>query len=429
MKAFTERNPKAIGALALAVMAVIVLGVLFLNRSVFQSGYPVSARFANAAGIGKGTDVLLAGVDVGTVSSVTIQGNAIDAGLTINDGVVLPRHTTAAVQVETLLGVVDVSLDPVSGWSAPLRSGAVITDTSVPTEFYQLRNTAGRLLDKTDAQAFNSVVSSLAAITKGKQKQVAEIIDGLGKLTATVNNRSSQVSQLIDSANTVSSALATKDQQLASVIDNLNTVASGLSANSGNLASLIDNVDAMASQTNSLVSQDRPQLTALLKNLHTTLGVVGQHQDDLAQAVSYLGAALKGFASVGYSGATDTPNSWANIYANTATVTNAYSVLGPCGVFDQVLDDTLGPTPLACTAQTGPLPGTTPSNIAPGSGTTTTVAAGGTATSGAANPASTGSSGTGSTSTGSSGPGSATGPNSGIGGLAQLLDPLTGGGK
>jgi virulence factor Mce-like protein len=368
-------------------------------------------------------------VQVGTVTGVKIDGNAVDATMSINHGIVLPHHTLASVQVETLLGVVDVALQPVSGWSSPLRPGALITNTSVPEEFYQVQNTAGHLLTQTNAKALNNIIESLATITQGKQQQVAQIINGLGALTTTVDQRSGEVSQLIDSANTVSSALATKDQQLASVIDNLNTVASGLSANSGNLASLIDNVDAMASQTNSLVSQDRPQLTALLKNLHTTLGVVGQHQDDLAQAVSYLGAALKGFASVGYSGATDTPNSWANIYANTATVTNAYSVLGPCGVFDQVLDDTLGPTPLACTAQTGPLPGTTPSNIAPGSGTTTTVAAGGTATSGAANPASTGSSGTGSTSTGSSGPGSATGPNSGIGGLAQLLDPLTGGGK
>ncbi|HVX23236.1 MAG TPA: MCE family protein [Acidimicrobiales bacterium] len=417
MRAFTERNPKAIGAVALAVMAVVVLGVIFLNRSVLQSGYPVSARFSNAAGIGKGTEVLLAGVHVGSVSSVTIHGNAVDAAMTIDDGVVLPRHTTAAVQVETLLGVVDVRLDPVSGWSAPLRPGAVITDTSVPTELYQLRNTAGKLLDKTDARALNRVVSSLAAITKGKQRQVAEIIDGLGKLTATVDGRRAQVSQLIDSANTVSSALATKDQQLASVIDNLDTVAAGLSTHSGDLASLIDNVDAMATQTNSLVGQDRPQLAALLDNLHATLGVVGQHQDDLAQAVSYLGAALKGFASVGYSGPTDTPNSWANIYVNTATVTNAYGVLGPCGVLDDVLDATLGPTPLACTAQTGPLPGTTPSNVAPGSGTTTTVPANRTGSSGSAGAA-------GATAGRSAG----TGPNSGLGGLAQLLGPLAGGG-
>jgi phospholipid/cholesterol/gamma-HCH transport system substrate-binding protein len=395
-----------------------------LNRGIFESGYEVTARVPNAAGIDSGTTVLLAGVAVGTVDSVNINGNAVDAVMTINHGVLLPHDTAANIKVETLLGVVDVSLEPVSGWSDPLHNGAYITNTSVPTEFYQLNNTAGHLLQRTNAKAFNSVVESLSAITKGKQQQVAEIIKGLGALTTTVDQRSSEVSQLIDSANTVSSTLAGRDQQLATVIGSLNTVTAGLAAHSADLANLIDNVDAMASETNSLVGQNRTNLNALIDNLNTDLGVVGTHQDDLAQAVSYLGAALRGFASVGYSGPDDTPNSWANIYANTLGITGTYGVLAPCGSLDQALDEILGPTPLACDEQTGPLPGTTPSNVAPspavdgggssGSTTTTTTAAATSAPGGRG-----------------SAPLSAlpSGPNSGAGGLAELLTPLLSGGK
>ena len=94
----------------------------------------------------------------------------------------------------------------------------------MPTELYQLQNTAGNLLQATDAKALNSVVESLATITQGKQKQVAEIIQGFGKLTTTVNHRSEQVSQLIDSANSRRRPLADKDQQLSSLIGSLNTV-------------------------------------------------------------------------------------------------------------------------------------------------------------------------------------------------------------
>ncbi len=39
MKAFTERNPKVVGITAVAVMAVCILAILFLNRSLFSSGY------------------------------------------------------------------------------------------------------------------------------------------------------------------------------------------------------------------------------------------------------------------------------------------------------------------------------------------------------------------------------------------------------
>ena len=415
MKAFTERNPKVVGVTAVAVMAVCILAILFLNRSLFSSGYTVDARFPNAAGIAKGTEVMVAGVNAGTVTAVTVHGNAVDAQLSVNNSVVLPHVTTAAVEVETLLGVVDVTLKPVSGWADPLKPGALITDTSVPTEFYQLQNTAHSLLSKTNAQALNNLVTSLADITKDKQTQVAQIIAGLGALTTTVDQRSGQVSSLIDSANTLSSALAARDQQLLAVVNNLDTVSTGLAAHNQDLSNLITNVDAMASQTNSLVNQDSPALTSLLKSLHADLGVVGQHQLDLAQGVSYLGGALKGFQSIAYSGST--PVNWGNIFVNPASLTNTFGIIGPCGTLDQVLNQVLGPDPESCSAQTGPLPGAG-SNPEPAASPSAGSAAP------APSPPSS-SSGAGATTTPAPGAaGGLTGPNSGLGGLSQLLSPL-----
>ena len=63
----------------------------------------------------------------------------------------------------------------------------------------------------------------------------------------------------------------------------------------------------MAQQTSQLVGQNQPQLNSLLPNLHSVLGVVSQHQLDLAEGLSYLASGLKGFASVGYSGPNELP--------------------------------------------------------------------------------------------------------------------------
>jgi phospholipid/cholesterol/gamma-HCH transport system substrate-binding protein len=423
VKALTERNPKIVGIVAVTVMAVCILAILFLNRSLFSSGYTIDARFSNAAGISKGTEVMVAGVNVGTVTSVQVHGNAVDAQLSVSRSVQLPHVTTAAVEVETLLGVVDVTLTPVSGWGDPLRPGALITDTAVPTEFYQLQNTAHSLLSKTNAEALNNLVTSLADITKDKQTQVAQIIAGLGALTSTVDQRSGQVSQLIDSANTLASTLTGRDQQLLSVVNNLDTVSTGLAANNQNLSNLISNVDAMASQTNGLVSQDSPALNALLQSLHADLTVVSQHQDDLAEGVSYLGGALKGFQSIAYSGSS--PVNWGNIFANPASLTNTFGVIGPCGTFDQVLNQVLGPDPLACDQQTGPLPGegSNPQPASTGSSSPNAAAA-------PQSPKSPSISGSPATATPSGGTSSgSSGPNSGLGALSQLIAPLLGGAK
>lgn len=413
MKAFTERRPKVIGAIAIVVMAVIVAAVVFLNRGMFRSGYQISARFPDAAGISKGSAVLVAGVTVGSVDSVAVDGNHVNVSMTINDGVQLPRRTAADIEVETLLGQVDVTLDPVSGWNRPLRPGATLTDTAIPTEFYQLNNVAGHLLEHSNAKALNTLVQDMATITRGKQKQVAEIIEGLGRLTTTVSDRSAEVGQLIDSSKTLATTLARHDQQLATAITSLNTVAAGLASHSTELADLIDNVDALAAQTNGLLSQDRPAVESLVKNLTTTLGVVDDHQDDLAQAVSYLGAAIKGFSSIGYSGSA--PLTWANIYVSTTGLTGTAGVLGSCGALTTALNDALGSTPLPCATRTGPVSGGTgissssSSSSSPGTGP------------GAAT-------GPGSGSGGSATPlGDAAAPDSGVGGLSQLFAPLVGG--
>ena len=99
---------------------------------------------------------------------------------------------------------------------------------------------------------------------------------------------------------------------------------------------------------------------------------------------------------------------------NPASLSNTFSVIGPCGVLDDVLDEALGPDPEPCADQTGPLPGQG-SNAVAGSGSSTQCggrlvhhrdpapASGATSTT------------------------EPTGPNSGVGGLSQLLGPLLGG--
>jgi len=407
VKAFTERRPKVLGAIAVAAIVVAVLAILLLNRNVFNSGYTVTARFASAAGITPGTEVMVAGVKSGSVTSVAVHGNSVDAVLSVNRGVELPHVTSAAIEVETLLGVVDVTLQPVSGWQHPLGNNALITQTTVPTELYQLQKSGENLLSKSNAKALNVLVESLATITKGKQTQVAQIIKGLGALTATVNQRSGQVSQLIDSANTLSSTLTAKDQALVSIVNNLDTVATGLAGHSTDLSNLITNVDQMAAQTNSLVRGDSPQLNALLASLHSDLTVVGQHQEDLAEGVSYLGGALKGFSSIAYAG--DQGVSWGNVFVNPAGLSGTYGVIGPCGALDEALTAALGPDPLPCADQTGTTPGE-------GTSSTPSAPAGGTTGSSTSTTGVTGTSG-----------GLPVGPNSGVGGLSQLLSPLLGG--
>ncbi|MHB8682520.1 MAG: MCE family protein [Acidimicrobiales bacterium] len=373
MKSFTERNPKIIGAVAIVVGLTVVAGVILLNRSVFLPTYTIHARLTNAAGLGKGAPVTVAGVKVGAVSGVHVQGNAVVADLAINHGVVLPHDTSAAVQVQTVLGVLDVALQPKTGWDRPLVAGVTLTDTSIPVEFQDLQSTAGQLLQQSDVQSFNQLVQSLQQVTAGKQTQVATIIQGLSKFTTVIDQRQQEVGTLIDSANTLASTVAARDNQLARVVDDLANVVQGLATRSQDLSALIVQTDQFAAQTANLIGQNQPQLQGLLDHLQSVLAVLSKHQEDLAQGVAYLSSAVRGFSSIGYSGPTNTPNTWANIYANVVGIANGYAVLGNCAALDQALNEILGPDPIPCSQRSGPPAGQSaqPSGPSQGSNSST----------------------------------------------------------
>ncbi len=353
MRSFTEASPRVIGVIVAALTVAGIAAVLLVNRGMFESTYPLHARFADAAGVDPGTPVMLAGVDVGSVGTVRLAGNGVDTVLDVNDGVELPARTSAAISVETVLGNLDVTLQPLGGWSHPLGPGATISQTSVPTELYQVQNEAGGLLSRTDAGALNQLITSLATITQGKQHQVAEIVNGLNGFTGVIDQRRSQVSQLINAANTLSSTVAQRDQALASTVTNLSQVVQGLAERSTDLGSLIDNTQRAAAQLSTLIGTNQPQLSQLVNHLDSVLAVLSNHQLDLAEGISSATSAVTGFASIGSSGSTPNP-SWANVYTNLLTTSGALDVLGACGTLDQVLNEALGPDPLPCDQQTGP---------------------------------------------------------------------------
>jgi len=266
-----------------------------------------------------------------------------------------------------------------------------------------VQSSAGNLLASTDAHALARLVQALAAVTAGKKTQVADIVGGLDRFTGTISARQQQVAALIDAAEQLSGTLAGRDRQLGPVIDDLNAVVSGLASHSAQLGTLIDNTELAASETASLVGRNNPRLRQMLDALHADLQIL-----DLAQGVAYAGAAVNGFQSVGYSGTANTPNSWANIFVNLASVAGVDGVLGSCGALDQALDVALGPDPWACDARNGPLP------------------AGNGASSGSPASASTGGAGSGAGSKSGAGIGGGLGALGGLGGLGGLAGGGTG---
>lgn len=126
-----ERAEVVTGAAVLA--AAVAFAVYAAQGSGLMSqpeSYPLTASFRSVEGITVGSDVRLAGVKVGTVTSLTLNPATFfaDATITMRNDVLLPTDSTILVSSEGLLGGTFIEILP-GGALENLEPGDEIEDT------------------------------------------------------------------------------------------------------------------------------------------------------------------------------------------------------------------------------------------------------------------------------------------------------------
>ena len=348
-KSFLERNQKLIGFLGVLAVLLGTAFSLLLSGGFFRDTYTVRAHFADAAGLRSSDDVQVAGLDAGSIGSVEIEEGAVVVELKIDKDVAMPRDANAEIVIETLLGRKAVRLDGGSSQEM-LRDGDEIAleNTRTPVELLDLANRSRPLLDRSDPRALQDFMDQITAVTQGKKVQVSTLITGLADVTDAVDSRKRELSRLLDSLNTLGATFAAKDDTLVSLIDNLNVVLTNLSQRTDDVERLLESTDSASHATADLVRRNRPVLDRALSQLDETLEVVDRHQVDLAATISYLHDTVQGYSSVAYSAGGIYENRWANIFVQSLGPVGIDAFFGPCGAFDEALDDLLGEDPRSC---------------------------------------------------------------------------------
>ncbi len=126
-------------------LAVLLIAAGFLFYAVIHSGrssasgYPLIARFDHIDGLLVGSDVRLAGVKVGSVSSARIDPQTYLAVVTLSlqDNIQLPKDSSAEITSDGLLGGKFLSLTP-GGDTTMLKPGQTITITQSSVSLEQL---------------------------------------------------------------------------------------------------------------------------------------------------------------------------------------------------------------------------------------------------------------------------------------------------
>lgn len=127
------------GLVVVVVLAALVALALLGRHQHRDHGYSLKASFSHIDGLNVGSDVRLAGVNVGHVVRTQINPRNFQAEVTFSvaPNVQLPTDSGAVVTSDSLLGGKYIALTP-GGETAVLRAGGEISETQGAISLEQL---------------------------------------------------------------------------------------------------------------------------------------------------------------------------------------------------------------------------------------------------------------------------------------------------
>ncbi len=128
-----------VGAVVILAAAAFLTYSLTVGGSGRPHGYRVQAKFGQAGALAPGAVVSVAGVKIGTVSSIALDPKTFlaVAKLDLDPAVPLPSDSTAKITSDGLLGGVHVVIEP-GGASDNLKAGGEIENTQGAVDLFGL---------------------------------------------------------------------------------------------------------------------------------------------------------------------------------------------------------------------------------------------------------------------------------------------------
>src|SRR5262249_22296380 len=119
----------------LVVVLVIGVGQSFASVPMIFAQPTYYAQFSDTGGINAGDKVRIAGVDVGQVRSMEIEGDKVKIGYSL-DGTQIGTESRAGIRTDTILGRRNIEIEPRG--SKPLRANQVLPlgQTTTPYQIY-----------------------------------------------------------------------------------------------------------------------------------------------------------------------------------------------------------------------------------------------------------------------------------------------------
>jgi phospholipid/cholesterol/gamma-HCH transport system substrate-binding protein len=295
MKPFRERNPVIIGFIVIAMLLVAAFRADRLP--IIGAGDTYHAEFAEIGGLKSGNEVRVAGVPVGKVRDIELDGNKVKVTFKVDKGTRLGRETAAEIRIRTLLGAQFLALQP-SG-SGRLEKGGTIPEsrTTPPYDVVQAFSDLSTTTEALDVDQISQALETLSDVAAQTPEEFRGAIRGVSDLSRNLAARDEQINTLLKNLKKVTGVINARDDQLVALVKDSSVLFDAISARREAIHRLLVSTQEISAQLTGLVKDTEADLQPALRQLRTVTTMLARNEQSLDRALTVMPGFLRVFAN------------------------------------------------------------------------------------------------------------------------------------
>ncbi|MGW2930688.1 MCE family protein [Streptomyces sp. NPDC001156] len=298
MKPFRERNPVVVGAVGLTVLALLTVAAFNADSlPLIGDGRTYSAAFSEAGGLKPGDEVRIAGVKVGKVEGVDLEGDHVKVTFKVKGDPEMGTTTGASIRVKTILGAKYLALHPKGpgrlkpGREIPL--GRTVSAYDVVQAFSDLTTTT----EEVDTQQLAKALDTISTTFQDSPEEVRASIQGLSRISRTVASRDEALRGLLQHANGVTGVLADHTKDVSALVKDGDELFKEISRRRAAIHTLLKSSALLGIELSGLVEDNRKEIGPALSNLNTFVRMLERNQASLDRSVKLLAPYIRVFTN------------------------------------------------------------------------------------------------------------------------------------
>jgi phospholipid/cholesterol/gamma-HCH transport system substrate-binding protein len=294
MRTLEPSNRLRIGIMGILVTGLVIgVGQSFTSVPMLFAEPAYYGQFNDSGGINTGDKVRIAGMDVGKVEGLKIDGDHIVLKFSVGTNTI-GTESRLAVKTDTILGRKVLEIE--TRGNQPLRPGDTLPlgQSTTPYQIYDAFFDATKAAQGWDIDTVKQSLHVLSQTVDQTYPHLSAALEGVAKFSDTIGKRDEEVKHLLAQANQVASVLGDRSEQVDRLLVNAKTLLVAFNERGQAIDALLGNIAAFSEQVKGLIN-DNPNLNHVLEQLRTLSDLLVQRKDDLAAGFTEVGKFLPSF--------------------------------------------------------------------------------------------------------------------------------------